>query len=314
MTHSAHEAEIMDELAAAVLDQMTEAELAQVEADVQIQLGVYARHVVGLLGHCEIRNNPSTWRPVPPFCQSTVVIDIRGQWYFLTAGHVVKQLLQMKTDPRFRLRGLALDDTFSPAATDQNGIDGFDFDADICYFRDSRGDGLSLGQSEGLDVGFIHIRPLYRELLKKNGIEPVTQGMWNSSSLADCSTYLMAGFQREGVDARITDYSGHYRASIRSRLTYIMVEQLDSDPVGEATTYPRFCGRVGPDHQVGDLDGMSGGPLFAFVGAQFEPYFLAGIQASWHADSRVIYATPINVALQCACDFLRQTEDRWNYT
>jgi len=302
----------MDELATAVLDQMTEAELAQVEADAQTQLGVYARHVVGLLGHCEVQNNSRAWQPVPPFCRSTVVIEIRGQWYLLTAGHVVKQLLQMKTEPNFRLRGLALDDTFPPAATDQNGIDGFDFDAEHCFFRDSRRDGLSLGQNDGLDVGFIHVRPLYRELLKKNGIEPVTEGMWDSSSLAGCTTYLMAGFQREGVDSRITEYRDHYRASIRSRLTYIMVERLEADPVGELTTYPRFCGRVGPDQQVGDLDGMSGGPVFAFVGAQFEPYFLAGIQASWLADSRVIYATPMHVALNCASDFFRTIENQWN--
>jgi hypothetical protein len=68
----------------------------------------------------------------------------------------------------------------------------------------------------------------------------------------------------------------------------------------------RFVGQINPEHNVGSIAGMSGGPIICFREDDFEPYFVAAIQSSWLPDSRITFGCPIKVMLDIAHEFLAE--------
>jgi hypothetical protein len=143
-----------------------------------------------------------------------------------------------------------------------------------------------------------------------NGIQPVNEQMWDPDEIAKCTFFLVVGFQQELTESAIYEGYNYYQFRIQSRPSWIVAEKTTFDASDHSSEFPRFHARVGPDRQVGDLKGLSGGPIFGSKGS-LQPYYLVGIQASWVSETRETYGTPIHVVLDRANSFLRKVEARF---
>jgi hypothetical protein len=75
----------------------------------------------------------------------------------------------------------------------------------------------------------------------------------------------------------------------------IRVERVDGDP-GERhrTTFRRFVGRLSKEWPEGEVDGMSGGPVFG-ISEDLKERRVIAVQSHWFRQTRVTFACPLNV-------------------
>ena len=276
------------------LEGLSADEVAAVEDDLKERLRVYLRHVVALAGAYEHVHGDGNRSPKEPFYYSAAVIEVRGEWYLLTAGHNVEKMEAAATRADMKLVACGLDDTYAPERRDNTPIHYFDFVGAPRFCRNTR----------GVDFGLIHVRQHYRELLKANGIQALTEDYWNPAKVHRCGVFLMVGFPEDSTNSGITFSEGHYVARVKGAPSFILIDRLPVPPPGCASTrYPRFIGQIRPEHDVGDIAGMSGGPIFCFRGHDFEPYFLAAIQSTWIKKKGITFGCPIPLILDLAADF-----------
>jgi hypothetical protein len=65
------------------------------------------------------------------------------------------------------------------------------------------------------------------------------------------------------------------------------VTKLESSP-------DRFVGRIGHG-RLGDINGMSGCPIFGIEKGKRDKYWIVAIQSCWWSGSRTVFGTPIAV-------------------
>jgi hypothetical protein len=273
---------------------------ALLEAELRAQLGIYFRHVVGLAGVYEHIGDDGTQRPQIPFYFSAVILEIDNCWYLATAGHIVEKLNAAATRKDMRLVAVDIEDSFAPKAR---------YNHPIKYFAYQDANKFCRHEEGGLDCGLIELRQNYRDLLTANGVQPLVERHWNPSQVARCNTFLMLGFPQDSVVASITDGRKQYLAAVRATPSVVWVERSKTRRKGtRSAACTRFVGKVGDEKQVGNIVGMSGGPIFCFRGTNFENYFVAGIQSSWDPESRLTFACAIPDVLTAARDFLANQE------
>ncbi|MCH8922264.1 MAG: hypothetical protein IIA67_03825 [Planctomycetes bacterium] len=263
------------------LDDLTPDQLSEVQNDLQRKLDVYMRHVVAIAGVYETRS-ANGLQPQTPFYFSATVVEVDDERYFLAAGHALEDIETIVKHSDAKLVRCGIDDTF----LHKNDSRPFDFD----YSAAARKVHYNSVFHDGLDYALIHIRPYYHKLLAANGIVPLTVNDWAPSAIAACTTFLMAGFPNDSIDGCITHHGDYYRARVKGNPSFIFIERGVSDA---QTQFARFVGQIRPEHHVGDITGMSGGPIFCFKDADFDPYYVAGIQSKWNPATRTIFACPI---------------------
>jgi hypothetical protein len=85
----------------------------------------------------------------------------------------------------------------------------------------------------------------------------------------------------------------------------ILIDRLSELPAGVSDTrYERFVGQIRNEHDVGDIAGMSGGPIFCFKDQDFEPYYVAALQSTWIRNRKLTFGCPFSVFLDVAVDFI----------
>lgn len=277
------------------LDELTPDQLAELNNELQQQLAMYMRHIVGVAGAYEVRTSDGV-RPQTPFYFSAMVIDINDQWYLLSAGHAFQEIETLIDSPDAELVRCGIDDTFLNETASQP----FGFD----YAAAKRRVHYNSVFDDGLDYALIHVTPYYRRLLVANGIVPLTEQNWNPDSVAASSTFLMAGFPNASIEAGITHHGDYYRARAKGKANFLYIERGTSNV---KTDFSRFIGQIRPEHNIADITGMSGGPIFCFNDADFVPYFVAGVQSKWDTDTQTTFGCPINTILEHADTFLRET-------
>lgn len=277
------------------LDDLSHDELAAVEDELREQLRIYFRHIVAVAGAYEHIHGCGIRKPQKPFYYSSAVIEVHGSWYLLTAGHNVEKMEAATTRQDMKLVACGLDDTYAPASQDKTPIQCFDFEGAHCFYR----------HTDGLDFGLIHIRPHFRELLKANGVQPLTEQHWSSSDVDACDVFLMIGFPEDSIHPGVTFSPGYYNARVKGAPSVILIDRLVNPPADCPTTpYRRFVGQIRAEYEVGSIVGMSGGPIFCFKGHDFEPYFVAAIQSTWLERKKITFGCPIPVIIETAGDFL----------
>ncbi len=215
-------------------------------------------------------------------CQSGFIMSFRGVWMLATAGHVIQDLETLIADPRVHIEAECLLDGWSIAAVNHDSIP-FDLvGAPRFYIHDD---------ADGLDFGFIHIRPIYQGLLQANGIDAVDEQRWRNLHLAKFTHYGVLGIPQERVtrNLRVTA-SGTHISSTADPL-YIPVSWVEDPPDDlPQTTCPRFIGRLPEGLPVEIIPGMSGGPVFAFGEEDgVMKYWIVAIQSALRKDHRIIF-------------------------
>jgi hypothetical protein len=232
----------------------------------------FGRYLVGL-----------SWRdtqPQPPraFFVSGFITEFGGNWYWVTAGHIVRDIETVLS--RGQADNFRLIDTFGHAV-DHNPIP-FDFPnawKTICY-----------DEEEGLDFAAVGLGHMERQALERNGVRPVTEGEWRAADHLQYADYVMLGLPTDCV-RRITTADAIFG---RADPSLIHATQLSPIPQHFVTPSPRLVASINKEWADGSIDGMSGGPVFGIDATTGEANVVA-VQSHWREDERIIAACPISV-------------------
>jgi len=232
----------------------------------------YCRHLVGLCVTYRHRHEAGL-RSRFATCSGTLIY-VEGALYFLTAGHVLKELQNLRTSEQVEIEDAALADVFGWKRVSEKPIP-FDIkSAHLCYIDDDE---------LGLDFGVIPLGPHHARLLAKNGVVALSEINWAHQDGIECDAYVILGFPEEFSSERVSA-SG----DVTVGPTMVPVQRVEPPLEHEVNTtkFPRFVGRLSPKLPLKSLRGMSGGLI---IGIQYEPvqrYWVVGLQTSWHRQRR----------------------------
>lgn len=237
----------------------------------------FCRHLISILISYQAQTNRSTRDKFQAY--TGYVIEIEGHYLFISAGHVIKNIVDAIRNKDIDIRSVNIGDVFGinkisniPIPTDLRGASYF-------YIDDT---------DEHLDFGYIEIDKYYVDLMKKNGIEIPNLSHCRSDREAGYSGFLMLGLPEEG-SSRELDASGNAMVTP----TLVAVEKIDMPDEHKERDH-QFIGRIPKLGNLESLVGMSGGPIFGLqmVNGQYK-YWLVATQSSWEKNSRTVYAMPI---------------------
>jgi hypothetical protein len=207
-------------------------------------------------------------------CSGTLLF-IEGALYFLTAGHVLRGLKELREHPDVIIEGASLADVFGYQRVSDTPIP-FDLkDAHLLFVDDDE---------LGLDFGVIPIGLHHARLLAKNKVVALSEENWIKQSDVQFDGYAMLGFPAERVSERVLEDS-----SVRIEATMFGIQRIDSGSDRQKTKYPRFVGQLGDGLPLKSVVGMSGGLILGFRTEPRPAYWIVAIQSSWNAQTRTVY-------------------------
>lgn len=226
------------------------------------------RHVVTL--NCMLFVPGKSRRPL---LFSGFVIDLKGEWFFITAGHILADLRKgLELGYQFKYWQLG-----DQTANNQFAA-GVPFHFDVDEWLD-----IYDRHETGMDYAAVHLTYMYRRQLEAGGIQAVP-GRTGNDHTSEHDHWVIAGFPAESIEDGET--------MISARLTIIPL--IPTEPPPHSTKrlfhfYAALDERTGSKFQ--DANGLSGGPILAFkrVGNNLE-YAVIGVQSAWYRDSRILIA------------------------
>jgi len=230
------------------------------------------RHFVTLSG---VQRRPGAEAKQFVFSGFLVLID--GIWFYVTAGHILRDiresLAQGATWDIWRLDDQTAGSKFNGAAVP------YAFDLEKWLVLED--------EAAGLDYAAVPLEAMYRMQLEAGRAVPIDSKAWGDY-VTEHDHWLLVGIPSESVQ-----YDG--KSIITGRITLLPLEDAAPPPgAGPKVNnqfYARFKGPVG----FKDLDGMSGGPVFALkkVDSQWR-YTVIGVQSGWYRQADIIAACPFS--------------------
>lgn len=257
------------------------------QAALEQEAGEYCRYLVCLaaLRYDLDNGGDSNDHPTPFFCSGFLMI-VGRRWYFVTAGHILRDMEEQVRKKRAQYRDFVLADSFGRQTPHKDPIP-FDFAGAQKIFR--------YDQEEGLDFAFVALRPMYREFLAANNAIAITEADCHRWKFTHFAKHFMLGFQEEAVEKRVVVGKHNLVVSGRPYPVFTHIRKLHVPPDRKVKTKnPRFVGQIEPHHAVGNLKGMSGGPIFG-VTPGFRKHGIVAIQSGWLPKRRITFACPIGV-------------------
>jgi hypothetical protein len=253
-------------------------------------VGFFCRHLVGL----SVVYQHVDWddQQLPPrlaVCSGTLIY-VSNALYFLTAGHVLRELDQLRHSDGVEIKSSALVDIFGNDCVDKNPIPLELQIAELIYTDDG---------NLGHDFGIMRLSFHYANLLQKNGIVALTAKNWSHQTEIDFDLFYMLGLPQELTSERATEAGWVNATPVLMRVT------CDNTPDQRNfnTKFPRFVGRLDANIPLNSLSGMSGGPIFGFRDKPEPKYWIVAIQSSWIPSSRIVYG--------CRLSFLGSWLEEW---
>ena len=253
-------------------------------------VGFFAKHMIGIAA-TQVHGDP----PVENvFLIAGFVASIKGEWFFVTAGHCLDDLeAAIKSTS---IENVRLVDYMGQQAVDKSPIP-FDYAGSL---RDFHHD-----ERTGVDAGFVHIRPFYRRQLEANGIVAHDEVQWKRQPGKFEAAWMM-GIPSSTVRRRDEESYWFSTSMIPLEIVESTPQNFIDDSPGDSTDgerslrdrlfYARFPDDIDlPKNERGDDDirGMSGGPIFGFADSMGTPkYWIAAVQSCWYPRSRLIRGTP----------------------
>jgi hypothetical protein len=250
------------------------------------------RHLVGL---CVTYRHTTPEESALPSrfatCSGTLIF-IEGTLYFLTAGHVLKALKELRDNKDVAIENASLADVFGYRRVSDTPIP-FDLKHAYLLFVDD--------EEMGLDFGLIPIGTHHARLLEKNGIVALAEENWSRQDQAEMEGYTMLGFPAELVSERISGSS-----TVHIEVAMLGVRQLEFGQNHRRTTYPRFVGQVGDNLHFKSIKGMSGGVIFGFQTQPRLKYWVVAIQSTWEPQTRTVYGCSLRVLASLMTHWARE--------
>lgn len=229
------------------------------------------------------------------FVASGFVILVKELWFYVTAGHIIRELqTALATGSTFDTWRLGDQAARSP------------FDSGIPFHFDPTEWIVIRDEAVGLDYAALALRELYRDGLRAGGIIPIGPEAWGNY-VAGYHQWVLIGVPTETVN-------GDGKTSISAKLvSAALKESCAPEAAGEKAKNQFYAQLIdGSETIVRNVEGMSGGPVFAtFKTDQGLTYKLIGIQSAWYPTSRIVAVCPfssLGVGLQQTIQTLRAQE------
>jgi hypothetical protein len=211
---------------------------------------------------------------------SGFVMDVAGEWFYVTAGHILRDIrIALEAGSTFDIWRFG-DQTAGNKFKDTAVPYGFKLD-DWFVLEDER---------SGLDYAIVHIGGLYRQQLEAGGISALGKSAW-SDNVAEHDHWALVGIPKETVV-----YDGKTVISAR----FVMTPLLQTDEVPQFANQRaenQFYAKLADDTEsmVADIVGMSGGPVFRLKNTDGTwKYNVIGVQSGWYPSTRILAICPFS--------------------
>lgn len=208
---------------------------------------------------------------------SGFIIEILGEWFYLTAGHILRRVKQAIDagsafdiwrfgDPESRAGAIGTSVPYGFAVSDWYVLD---------------------DESLGFDYAVMHLSELYRRQLEAGGTVAIGYKAWGNH-VQNPSQWALVGIPSESVSK-----AGPSR--INGRLVFAMLEACPPPPLAGQRAENQFYAAITGEVSVfNDADGLSGSPVFTIYKFEEEwRYKIVGVQSAWYQTSRVLAICPI---------------------
>ncbi|MEQ9206263.1 MAG: hypothetical protein RLN78_02730 [Phycisphaerales bacterium] len=239
--------------------------------------------------HVAFRQNKETKHEV----YSGFLVFHNDELFWITAGHVVKEIEMMHEDASVEVCAMSFIDDHPEGA----GCISIHFDRIIYDYLDT----------DQYDIGAMLLRPFYREPLLANANSlPLESLVWSGLKNANPEGYLVVGSPRSWVKIRESEIKSN-SCNVRVSVPAVCASVEKIEDIGKQHESDSFWG-YGDDAFYGtvldiydesgndleDIRGMSGGPVYSIERIDGKiKYYLFAVQSCWLDKSRTIRATPI---------------------
>lgn len=207
---------------------------------------------------------------------SGFLLEISGVTFVVTAGHVANGIRNLLA--KGFLHKPHLVDIFGTDCKDQHRVP---IPLSASYIA-------SVDDDDGFDCGLVLVPPTCVRMLEFNGIRALHEKDWATLEREDFERYVLVGIPTQRIEGE---------EALKIEVVGLPVERLPSPPTGHEKSVDRFAGRLLVLPPSGELDGLSGGPIFGLrrEGATIR-YFIVAIQSSWVRSKGIVFGCPLNVA------------------
>ena len=222
------------------------------------------------------------------FAISGFVMSFNDRWFLATAGHIVKDLEHNRLNGLTRVRSVGI--------IDHGGVEAIHRDA--FPFAYDEAEKFFIVDEEGLDFGFIELKPFYRQLMEANSVTAITESHWDREDDHDFEEYFVLGLPSNqqillgGIESGESSLEGH------AKIVVMPIQKLRDDdaPPQKSTTVIYAKVRDERVTKLEHVDGFSGSPVFG-MGPPNEdgtiPYRVVAMQYAWITTKRAIVASPL---------------------
>lgn len=222
---------------------------------------------------------PSGNLPEKELVFSGFIVDVLGEWFYVTSGHILRDIHTAinsnSSFDRWRLDDQTAGNRFNGKAIPYDFV---------------KEDWLVIEDKEsGLDYAAVHLRPLYRLQLEAGGVTAISRNTW-SDHVTEADHWILLGIPSESVE-----YDGE--TLIKGRVVMSPLVHADEPALAGEKAKNQFYAKPADSSEkfFEDADGMSGGPVFALkkVNEQWL-YGAIGIQSGWYKESRTLTICPFS--------------------
>lgn len=210
---------------------------------------------------------------------SGFIVDIAGEWFYVTAGHILRDIrLAQEAGSTFDIWRLG-DQTAGNKFNDTAVPYGFDLTS---WF-------VLEDQQAGLDYATVHLGGLYRQQLEAGGVAALARNAW-SDHLAEHDHWVLVGIPTETVA-----YDG--KTIILAKFVMTPLHPSDAPPLAEQKVLNKFYAKLADESEnfVSNVVGMSGGPVFELKNTNdVWKYSVIGVQSGWYPNARIVAVCPFS--------------------
>ncbi|MCY2986479.1 MAG: hypothetical protein NTY19_01210 [Planctomycetota bacterium] len=220
------------------------------------------------------------------FATSGFLSEFAGEQLFITAGHLLHDIgVELPRAQRQIVRSALLNPwaANSPSCTPVY----VDYACLPQSFEDD--------DAAGTDLGMIRLPADDWAVLLERGATPVRELQLHRPQDLEVSQYWICGVPSELTDADTNAWLTNNDATIELEPFCFQVQRLIGVAGGfTPTTRPRFYASIPAEVPLGDLDGVSGAPVFSLTrnSAGTFDIWLDAVQSRWKRSVRNIAATP----------------------
>jgi hypothetical protein len=218
-------------------------------------------------------------KPAKTLVFSGFISDVRGEWLYVTAGHILRDIRIAigagSTFTAWRFSDEAAGNRFNGLAVP------YDFDLESW--------GVLVDEELGLDYATVHIGGLYRRQLEAGGVKGIGKSAW-SNHTEDHDHWALVGTPSESVR-----YDGETKITARV-VVAPLVKASPPELAGNKAQNQFYAAPIdGADEHFKDADGFSGGPVFGlkWVSNKWR-YGVIGVQSAWYPTTKTMAICPFS--------------------